>query len=224
MFPFWFKWNGLIFIKTPVTAGDQGQGGGGAKIPGNYERNSGRSQGQTSSGPLSVGGQGARGHPKAPQAPLMTPTQSWRAPQGGWEKTRGHESNSGKKKRWPQETPTHCFASFIRARVNSLGSRHVCLCFHSASPSQTPDPGVFGQIVSNPAVLIYCCRVNGCILNSPIYAHTRVYPPAPGGAQINNVQQVLIWPTMGMVKITVNNKLAHELTRQMSQNRRQRTL
>lgn len=31
MFPFWFKWNGLIFIKTPVTAGDQGQGGGGQR-------------------------------------------------------------------------------------------------------------------------------------------------------------------------------------------------
>lgn len=126
MFPFWFKWNGLIFIKTPVTAGDQGQGGGGAKIPGNYERNSGRSQGQTSSGPLSVGGQGARGHPKAPQAPLMTPTQSWRAPQGGWEKTRGHESNSGKKKRDGLRKPLPIVLLPSLELVSTVWARGTC--------------------------------------------------------------------------------------------------
>lgn len=187
MFPFWFKWNGLIFIKTPVTAGDQGQGGGGQRSQVIMREIAGDLRAKHPVAPWVLVGKVPGGTRRPPKLPW------WRQLRAGGlhreaERKQGATSPIlEKKKRWPQETPTHCFASFIRARVNSLGSRHVCLCFHSASPSQTPDPGVFGQIVSNPAVLIYCCRVNGCILNSPIYAHTRVYPPAPGGAQINNV-------------------------------------
>lgn len=136
--------------------------------------------------PWALAGKVPGGTPRPPKLPW------WRQLRAG----RLHREAEGKqgatnpileKKWWPQETPTHCFASFIRARVNSLGFRRVCLCFHSAAPSQTPDPSVFRQIVWNPAVLIYCCRVNGWIRNSPIYAHARVYPPAAGGAQINSV-------------------------------------
>lgn len=145
----------------------------GAKIPGNYERNSRSSNmAKHPMAPWALAGKVPGGTPRPPELPWWRQLRAGGLHREAWGKTRGYESNSGKKKRWPQETPTYCFASFISARVNSLGSRHVCLCFHSATPSQTPDPGVFGQIVWNPAVLIYCCHVNGCICNSPIYAHT----------------------------------------------------
>lgn len=131
----------------------------GAEISGNYERNSRRSHGQTSNGPLSVGGQGARGHPKAPQAPLMTPTQSWRAPQGGWGKTRGDESNSGKKiDGLRKPLPIVLLPSL--GLVSTVWAHGACASvFTRPLPVRPLTLVCLDRLFEIPAVLIYCCRV-----------------------------------------------------------------
>lgn len=134
MFPFWFKLNSLIFIK-PVAASDQGWRWGWQGSEVIMREIAVDLMAKHPIAPWALAGKVPGGTPRPPKLPW------WRQLRAGGlhgeaEGKQGATNPILEKNRWPQETPTHCFASFIRARVNSLGSRRVCLCFHSPLPAR----------------------------------------------------------------------------------------